>query len=133
EAPLDDLETRLRGVRVDWSAMIHDSQRAIADGILQSEVRRIAREVAHVLTAQEQAVPEPEALADGVAELLACFPVYRSYLPEGHEHLEQALTAARRHRPDLLDVLDVIGPVLADGAADPALRFQQTSGMVMAK
>ena len=38
---------------------------------------------------------------DAIAELLACFPVYRSYLPEGAEHLEQAFALAREHRPDL--------------------------------
>ncbi len=68
-----------------------------------------------------------------MAELLACFPVYRSYLPEGREHLEHALTAAREHRPDLATALDALAPVLADPSADAALRFQQTSGMVMAK
>ncbi|WP_258236643.1 malto-oligosyltrehalose synthase [Nocardioides campestrisoli] len=130
EKPLDALETRLRGGEVDWAQMVHDSKRAVADGILQSEVRRIAREVAHVLG---DASPSSAELGDAVAELLACFEVYRSYLPEGHEHLDGALESARRHRPDLAPVLDVLAPVLADGAADPALRFQQTSGMVMAK
>ena len=45
----------------------------------------------------------PTAIEDAVAELLACFPVYRSYLPEGREHLDQALARARTHRPDLAD------------------------------
>src|SRR4029079_2328875 len=60
-------------------------------------------------------------------------PVYRSYLPEGREHLDQALVAAREHRPDLASELDALAPVLADPSAPPALRVQQTSGMVMAK
>ena len=34
-----------------------------------------------------------------MAELLACFPVYRSYLPLGREHLEQAYAAARGTAP----------------------------------
>ena len=68
-----------------------------------------------------------------MAELLACFPVYRSYLPEGRKHLDHALAQARTRRPDLADVLDVLAPVLGDPASAPALRFQQTSGMVMAK
>jgi (1->4)-alpha-D-glucan 1-alpha-D-glucosylmutase len=72
-------------------------------------------------------------VADAVAELLACFPVYRSYLPEGREHLDQALTAAREHRPDLAAALDALAPVLSDPTHPAALRFQQTSGMVMAK
>ena len=68
-----------------------------------------------------------------MAELLACFPVYRSYLPLGVEHLEVALAGARARRPDLLAALDALAPVLSDPAQPAALRFQQTSGMVMAK
>ena len=134
EAPLDALETRLRGTRVDWPVLVHDAKRAVADGILHSEVRRIARELAPLLGADADAEPPaPEQVEDAVAELLACFPVYRSYLPEGREHLAAALEWAPRHRPDLAEVIDRIAPVLADGASPPAQRFQQTSGMVMAK
>lgn len=135
EQPLDALEARLRGRDVDWPAMIHDTKRAVAHGILHAEVRRITRELVAVLTAQHGAddLPTTEQVEDAVAELLACFPVYRSYLPEGHEHLDHALAEARRHRPDLAAVVDVVAPVLSDGAAAPTQRFQQTSGMVMAK
>ncbi len=132
ERPLDDLETRLRGEPVDWHAMIHDTKRAVADDVLSSEVRRIAREVARVEASLEP-VESFEQVVDAVAELLACFPVYRSYLPLGREHLEQAFTAAREHRPDLGTTFDALEPVLFDGASDAAQRFQQTSGMVMAK
>ena len=72
-------------------------------------------------------------MADAVAELLACFPVYRSYLPGGREHLDEAFALARKHRPDLAGTLDVLLPVLGDPDTAPAKRFQQTSGMVMAK
>jgi (1->4)-alpha-D-glucan 1-alpha-D-glucosylmutase len=124
EKPLEVLETRLRGGPVDWASMIHDTKRAIADGILQSEVRRIVREIGPA---------DPGPFRDAVAELLACFPVYRSYLPEGREHLDQAFARARETRPDLAATYDVLQPVLGDPANPPALRFQQTSGMVMAK
>ncbi len=40
---------------------------------------------------------------DALAELLACFPVYRSYLPAGREHLEHAAAEAAARRPDLAD------------------------------
>ncbi len=128
EVPLDDLETSLRGGPVDWSATVHDAKRRVADTDLRPEVERIAREVGAV--SAPPPVVEP---VETVAEVLACFPVYRSYLPEGRDHLDQALAAARAHRPDLADDLDALAPLLADPTAPPALRVQQTSGMVMAK
>ncbi|QBX56546.1 malto-oligosyltrehalose synthase [Nocardioides seonyuensis] len=132
EAPLTDLEDRLRGAPVDWQRMVHDNKRAVADGILHSEVLRITREIGRAL---ESAAPDAadDAVADAVAELLACFPVYRSYLPEGREHLDHAFAAAREQRPDLARTFDTLEPLLHDEWSQPARRFQQTSGMVMAK
>jgi len=128
QQPLDALETRLRGAPVDWPELIHRTKREVADGILHSEVRRITREVRRLTTAARFSDVE-----DAIAELLACFPVYRSYLPEGDEHLQQAFELARRHRPDLEATYAVLQPILGDPWTPPARRFQQTSGMVMAK
>ncbi len=128
EAPLSALEDRLRGGPVDWHRMVHDNKRAVADGILHSEVLRIAREVARVVEGVDEG-----AAADAIGEIIACFPVYRSYLPEGREHLDQAFAAARTSRPDLATTYDVLEPVLHDEWGQPARRLQQTSGMVMAK
>lgn len=108
---------------LDWHALIRRTKRRIADTILRSEVLRLERELPH-------AVPEA---ADALAEVLACFPVYRSYLPVGVEQLEAALTAARASRPELSATFDALAPLLADPAEPVARRFQQTSGMVMAK
>lgn len=127
QKPLDGLESSLRGGSVDWAAMVHDRKRAVADGILGSEVKRIVRELRELRDV-------PDAVAeDAVAELLACFPVYRSYLPEGRAHLGQAFAAARAARPELAAAFDVLEPLLSDPGVDAAARFQQTSGMVMAK
>ena len=130
EAPLTELDTRLRGgTPADWAEMIHGTKRAIADGILRSEVRRLDRELADASPVEER-LPE---VADAVAELLACFPVYRSYLPFGAEHLHEAAELATRHRPDLAATIRRLLPILEDPAHPAAQRFQQTSGMVMAK
>jgi (1->4)-alpha-D-glucan 1-alpha-D-glucosylmutase len=132
EAPLTALEDRLRGTTVDWEQMVHDNKRAVADGILHAEVRRITREVERVLHGKDEETDEDE-VADAIGELLACFPVYRSYLPEGRDHLDQAFARAREARPDLATTYDVLEPLLHDEWSQPARRFQQTSGMVMAK
>lgn len=110
-----------------FTYMIHNTKRAIADGILRSEVLRLARLV------PADAGVDFDTAADAIAELLACFPVYRSYLPEGGEHLEQAAESARMHRPDLAETVDILLPLLAAPEREFAVRFQQTSGMVMAK
>ena len=122
EAPLTALDTELAGGPVDFPAMVHDCKRAIADGILHSEVRRLARLVPDV--------PDAE---DGLAELLACFPVYRSYLPDGAEHLQEAVERARTRRGDLAGTLTTLRERLLRPDTELAVRFQQTSGMVMAK
>jgi (1->4)-alpha-D-glucan 1-alpha-D-glucosylmutase len=131
QAPLDALEARLRGEPVDWASLTHDTKRAVADGALLAEVRRIARSL--VEEGAPAPVTRPGAWEDAVAEVLACFPVYRSYLPHGRDYLDRALAAARERRPDLATAFDELAPVLADPGHPAALRFQQTSGMVMAK
>lgn len=137
EKPLDALETRLRGEPVDWHAMVHGTKRAVTDGILHSEVRRIAGEVEQLLDQEPgstgRARPTTVEIEDAVAELLTCFPVYRSYLPQGREHFDEAAALALIHRPDLAATLDLLTRVLGDPHHRAALRFQQTSGMVMAK
>jgi (1->4)-alpha-D-glucan 1-alpha-D-glucosylmutase len=149
EESLTALETRLRGAPLDWHELVHDRKRAIADTTLLAEVRRIAREVVVSTgstddgtggSAVEEGPPRPSHdpdnptdLVDALAEVLACFPVYRSYLPLGREHLDAALAEAGRRRPDLSATLDALAPVLGDPAALAARRFQQTSGAVMAK
>ncbi|MER1997101.1 MAG: malto-oligosyltrehalose synthase [Arthrobacter sp.] len=120
--------------------MIHDTKRAVADGLLHSEVQRLVRLL------PENSGLDAATAADAIAELLACFPVYRSYLPDGAAYLEEAGLNARVRRPDLEPAFDVLLPLLrGEGAGSPSgavsngglqelpVRFQQTSGMVMAK
>ena len=131
EAPLSALAARL-GAPTDWPVLVHDSKRAVADGPLHAEVRRIVRDLMDV-EGQGRTRPEPPSLVDAVAELMACFPVYRSYLPDGRADLDHAFAAAHRRRPDLTAAFDRVRPLLRHPTHPAALRFQQTSGMVMAK
>ncbi|GAA1855130.1 malto-oligosyltrehalose synthase [Microbacterium koreense] len=128
ESALDDIDTRLRsGSGLEparaWPDLIHDTKRMIADTIQVSEIRRLVREM-------PETVPDVE---DALAELLTCFPVYRSYLPAGAEHLHTAARDATRRRPDLAPAIAALVPVLSDPANVVARRFQQTTGPVMAK
>ncbi len=134
EVPLDALDARLRTesdlpALTGWHDLIHDTKRKIADSIQVSEIRRIVRG----LPAELREEFEAEVLQDALAEILACFPVYRSYLPAGRAHLDAAAGEAEIRRPELDDVIEKLVPALADTDLEIAWRFQQTTGPVMAK
>ena len=149
---LTQLAAEHTGRKESAHAAEHTARREVTDTILAAEVRRIAAlvpvpEAAPAAPGEPQqggntpVEPEQSHPAAGrqrveaaVAELLCGFPVYRSYLPEGRDALETAVTVARTHRADLADVLEAIrAAMLADPAGLLATRVQQTSGMVMAK
>jgi (1->4)-alpha-D-glucan 1-alpha-D-glucosylmutase len=132
---LTALETRLRGKPLDWHELVHDTKRAVADGILGSEIRRVVRELEQgaLNSTGSTGSTDGQQLVDAVAELAACFPVYRSYLPRGRGHLDAAFADARRRRPDLGATFEELEPDLADPRHPAAMRFQQTTGAVMAK
>jgi (1->4)-alpha-D-glucan 1-alpha-D-glucosylmutase len=134
---LTQLAAEHTGRKESARAAEHAARREVADTILAAEVRRIAALVPVPETApstEEEPGEAANRVRTAVAELLCGFPVYRSYLPEGREALETAVSVARTHRPDLADVLHAIrDAMLADPAGPLAIRVQQTSGMVMAK
>jgi (1->4)-alpha-D-glucan 1-alpha-D-glucosylmutase len=128
EGPLDALDTELRGGQAaDYEDMIRGTKRRITDGILHSEMLRLAR-----LVPAGAGLPA-EASADALSEIIAAFPVYRSYLPTGAEVLKEACELAVRRRPELDGAVGVLLPLLLDAEEELGRRFQQTSGMVMAK
>lgn len=128
QEPLDRLDASLRGGEpADYGDMIRGTKRRITDGILHSEILRLARLV------PADAGLSADAAADAIAEVIATFPVYRTYLPEGAEVLKEACELAARRRPELDQAIQVLQPLLLDTDLELARRFQQTSGMVMAK
>jgi (1->4)-alpha-D-glucan 1-alpha-D-glucosylmutase len=120
-------DTELTGPPVDYAELVHDSKREVTDGILGSEVARLVRVIGELpgVDAKQQ--------TEALAELLATFGVYRSYLPDGREHLDATVSAVRDRRPDLVQAVDALHPVLAQAGTEAATRFEQTSGPVMAK
>jgi (1->4)-alpha-D-glucan 1-alpha-D-glucosylmutase len=96
-------------------------------------VLRIVRNLDPALPPADADLPTADSTTDAVAELLACFPTYRSYLPDGSGDLDRAVVKAKNQRPDLAAALECVAAVLVDPSQPAAVRFQQTSGMVMAK
>ncbi len=126
EPAFTELDAALTGLVTSWPNLAHDCKLEIATGMLGPELRRLAA-----------LAPELRDAATPLAELLACFGVYRSYLhpelPSHVEHLDAALEVARERRPDLRSAFDALSTRLHDPFDELAVRLQQTSGAVMAK
>ena len=122
EAFFDTLDHHLTGGETSWQDLVHQTKYAVATTSLAAELARLAR-----------LVPELEEAPRALAELAACFPVYRSYLPFGSRHLAKARSEAGRRRPALVPVLERLTARLRGPDDELAVRFQQFTGAVMAK
>src|SRR4029453_5266665 len=91
----DTLDHHLTGREMTWQDTVHQTKYSVATMLLAAELARMAA-----------LVPEIEAAPRALAELAACFPVYRSYLPFGGRHLARARSEAGRRRPGLIPALD---------------------------
>jgi (1->4)-alpha-D-glucan 1-alpha-D-glucosylmutase len=122
EEALSRIYLDLTGDDATWNEHVRAGKRFVATTILRAEVRRLAR-----------LVPSVEAAEHALTELLVAFPVYRSYLPEGAEHLAQATATASGRNPELAASLAALMPRLSDHSDELCIRFQQLTGAVMAK
>jgi len=125
EGAMTALYVELTGDHLDFDHQVVDGKRTVATTILQAEVRRLAR-----------LVPEIDDSAQTVAaltELTIAFPVYRSYLPLGADHLAKAVQLASVRQPQLAETIEALLPRLSDPADNLCVRFQQLTGAIMAK
>jgi (1->4)-alpha-D-glucan 1-alpha-D-glucosylmutase len=135
------------GVHVDYPELVHDSKMQIMDEELAAEVERLTG--AWALVSERHRCYRDytrRELREALREVLACFPVYRTYLRPGAavreadcRVIEEAVTEACRRRSDLdPDLLGFLGDLLrldypGEREEDLVARFQQLSGPVMAK
>ena len=122
EAFFDTLDHYLTGAETSWQDLVHETKLTVATTLMAAELARMAR-----------LVPDLEGADRALAELAACFPVYRSYLPFGSRHLAKARSEAGRRRPALIPVLEQLTGRLRNPGDELAVRFQQFTGAVMAK
>ncbi|HEX2306699.1 MAG TPA: malto-oligosyltrehalose synthase [Jatrophihabitantaceae bacterium] len=118
QAGFDAVQLELTGDDRGWPAHAADGKRLIATTLLRAEALRLGRLAGvHGGTA-------------ALTELAVHFPVYRSYVPDGTDHLDQAVAALA---PQDRTVIESLLSRLRDPHDELALRFQQFSSAVMAK
>jgi (1->4)-alpha-D-glucan 1-alpha-D-glucosylmutase len=152
---LHRLTERLGGEDLTFSDIAYESKKLILEttlvgelGVLSRQLDRISEQ--HIFTRDFTRV----SLQDALSEVIACFPVYRTYVRPDAESvddtdrdvIERALRDARRRNPVThATIFDFIGGVLLlddpDGIGDAerasrrdfVMKFQQLTGPVMAK
>jgi (1->4)-alpha-D-glucan 1-alpha-D-glucosylmutase len=155
EKPLRALYDSLRTVTGTFGDVVRDSKRLILQTAMSSELSVLTRRLDRI---SEQHRWSRDftlgTLQQVLAETIACFPVYRTYLSEGETdiapqdllHIRTAIGLAKRHNPAIdPSAFDFLADVLLmhdpDGLTDTqksdrrdfVLRFQQLTGPVMAK
>ncbi len=113
-----------------WDAHLEQGKRLVASTILHAEILRITRAVR---AAQPKLGVSDDTVADALTELAIAFGVYRSYHPIGAEQLDAAAELAGSRRPDLLETITNLLPLLADPGTEISIRFEQATGAIMAK
>jgi (1->4)-alpha-D-glucan 1-alpha-D-glucosylmutase len=147
EKPLTELHSRFTGAPDDYAEVVREKKHLVMHETLAADVRRIV-DLAVVACDRHRRFRDytrPE-LAAAITELVACFPVYRTYFRPGQPPTDvdvarvgTAVAEARSRRPDLdPDLFGLLGDVLTLGVPgqaeeELAVRFQQLTSPVMAK
>jgi (1->4)-alpha-D-glucan 1-alpha-D-glucosylmutase len=155
ERHFHELYSRLLGHPFHFGDIAYQSKKVILDGTMSSELHMLARRLDRI---SEQHRWSRDftlfSLQEALAEVIACFPVYRTYIratanmvsDEDRHCILTALRTAKRRNPAVSEtIFDFIGSVLllqdpeGLGVAEQAdrrdfvMRFQQITGPIMAK
>jgi (1->4)-alpha-D-glucan 1-alpha-D-glucosylmutase len=153
EAPLTRIYHRFTGRTDDFDAVLYISKRRITEVNFASETNVLAREF-HALSMSQWRSRDftLHGMRAALEEVLALFPVYRTYVsaggatPEDRRYIDWAIGQAKRRWPGAdTSILDFLHSVLTGDLARRdsgysrrevlrlAMKFQQLTGPVMAK
>jgi (1->4)-alpha-D-glucan 1-alpha-D-glucosylmutase len=148
EGPITDFYAAFTGEPVDYVAMVREKKLYVLKELFGSDVNRLVALLSDVCERQKRYRDYTKReLTTMIREVIACFPVYRTYVQaeEGRvgEHdiayINEAIEAAKANRPEvdpeLLDFLRDLLLLKVKGSVESSLvmRFQQNTGPVMAK
>ena len=148
EQAFTELYTELTGEPTDLADVVRDKKHLVMRDMLGSEVNRVTELMLDVCERHRRHRDYTrDELRAALRELVACFPVYRSYVraeagtltDQDRRWITEAIATARQNRPELdpelfafledLMLLRVRGEV----ESDFVMRLQQVTGAVMAK
>jgi (1->4)-alpha-D-glucan 1-alpha-D-glucosylmutase len=151
----DEIYGGFIGERVRFADLVYESKQRIMRQALSSEVTMLTNMLNHISERDRHYRDFTiSSIRNAIREVIACFPVYRTYTTPAHStvdkrdqaHIEAAVARAKRRNPALdPSIFDFLRDVLllqgydrltdADRADrfDFVLKFQQVTGPVIAK
>ncbi|MBI2810830.1 MAG: malto-oligosyltrehalose synthase, partial [Candidatus Melainabacteria bacterium] len=153
ERPCTEIYQRFTKTHVRFADLVYDSKKLIMQVALSSELNVLAQQLSTLAATHRYSRDfTPNLLRHALREIVACFPVYRTYIdhsgvtPVDRVIIEQAVTRARRRNPATdTSVFDFVRDVLLLNVPEPSdgdrrhsyrafvMKFQQYTGPVMAK
>lgn len=136
--------TRFTGMGAPFADIVYEQKRRVVKELFAGELRRLASAL-HLLAENDLS---PAELEEAIAEVAACFPIYRTYVhhfnvgQRDRRTIEHALDEAKRRNPTVQGAaFDLLRRVLLleapEGQRDASLlfvmRWQQFTGPAMAK
>lgn len=148
EQAFTDLYAAYTHEPTDYRAICRDKKHQVLRDLLGSDVNRLANLLIEICEShRERRDYTRDDVIRVIREIVAVFPVYRTYVVPEREEIEQedirytneAIEAAKANRPDLdPDLLEFIRDILLLRVRGPletefVMRFQQFTGPAMAK
>ena len=148
ERAMTDAYVRYTGDSAPFAELVHECKRLIVRTSLSSEAHVLAQALERIAEGDRRSRDFTlSSLYTAIAQTVAAFPVYRTYLredgsrePDDDRYIARAIGAAKRRTPEInASVFDFLKDVLLlpPGASAAhvrfVMRFQQLTGPVMAK
>ena len=153
ERKLDRIYRRFTGEHRDFKDLVYECKKLVMDRSLNSELNVMANHLSRIALADRHTCDfTVKSLRDALTEIVACFPVYRTYVTEQHvsasdrSHIDEAVDCAKAKSTSAeSSVYDFIRKILLNSDLEGrpqyyqhsvnrfAMRFQQYTSALMAK
>ena len=150
---MDKIYAEFIGEHVDFRQLVYECKKLVIDRALNSELNVLANHLSRIALSDRHTCDfTVKSLRDALTEIVACFPVYRTYVTEqqvsdeDRKYINEAVECAKLSSPAAdLSVFDFIRDILLTRQAEGhpayyqksvihfAMRFQQYTSAVMAK
>ncbi len=155
ETAFDELYTRFIGEQISFEGLVYEKKKLIMEVSMASEINVLGHQL-NLLSEKNRRTRDftLNSLIHAIREIIACFPVYRTYITVNPEqvtdrdrnYLDLAVTRAKQRNPAISElVFDFVKDLLLlkypEGGSEEdrraqrqfVMKFQQTTSPVMAK